>query len=208
MKFSICVPLLLSLVPLNVTALDGAGSEAHSKPNIVYFLIDDLGFADCGFNGGSDIRTPNIDKLAKDGAILKSFYVQPVCSPTRAPIEQTLQPDGLDIWPVLTQNAKSPHDAILLVGNKPGVAAIRMGDWKLLVSPSDKDAEEQTVAEANSERMELYNLLKDIAETKNLVDTEPGKVMDMRMRLDAMLENAVAPGDTVRNKKQNSKNQK
>ena len=57
---------------------------AADKPNIVYFLIDDLGYADCGFNGGQDIRTPNIDQLAKEGAILKSYYVQPVCSPTRS----------------------------------------------------------------------------------------------------------------------------
>ena len=42
-----------------------------------------------------------------------------------AHLEQKLPPDGLDIWPVLTQNAKSPHDAILLMGNKPGVSAIR-----------------------------------------------------------------------------------
>ena len=113
MKYSIYVPLLLSLVSVHATSLDGAEIDVPSKPNIVYFLIDDLGFADCGFNGGFDIRTPNIDKLAKDGAILKSFYVQPVCSPTLiqlagACIEQTLQSDGLDIWPVLTQNAKSP----------------------------------------------------------------------------------------------------
>ena len=62
----------------------GTGTRAESKPNIVYLLVDDLGYADCGFNGGTDIRTPNIDKLAKQGAVLKSLYAQPVCSPTRA----------------------------------------------------------------------------------------------------------------------------
>jgi hypothetical protein len=57
--------------------------EQAKKPNIIFFLIDDLGYTDVGFNGG-DIKTPNIDKLAKSGANLSSFYVQPVCSPTRA----------------------------------------------------------------------------------------------------------------------------
>ncbi|MEQ1748011.1 MAG: hypothetical protein ABL974_01205 [Prosthecobacter sp.] len=52
---------------------------------MVYFLADDLGCADCGFNGGKDIRSSNIDKLAKEGAVLKSYYVQPVCSPTALP---------------------------------------------------------------------------------------------------------------------------
>ncbi len=54
------------------------------QPNIVFFLVDDLGYADCGFNGGKDIKTPNIDRLANSGAILDAHYVQPVCSPTRS----------------------------------------------------------------------------------------------------------------------------
>src|SRR6185503_9196283 len=61
-----------------------AHAEAgDKKPNILFLLIDDLGYTDVGFNGG-DIKTPNIDKLAKSGAKLSAFYVQPVCSPTRA----------------------------------------------------------------------------------------------------------------------------
>ena len=59
-------------------------AAAAPRPNVVFFLIDDLGFADCGFNGGTDIKTPNIDKLAAQGAILENHYVQPVCSPTRS----------------------------------------------------------------------------------------------------------------------------
>ncbi|WP_395742287.1 sulfatase-like hydrolase/transferase [Prosthecobacter sp.] len=57
---------------------------AEQRPNIVFLLIDDLGYADCGFNGGKEIHTPNIDKLAAGGTVLESLYVQPVCSPTRA----------------------------------------------------------------------------------------------------------------------------
>ncbi|MCS6866486.1 MAG: arylsulfatase [Gemmataceae bacterium] len=58
--------------------------RAQDKPNIVFFLADDLGREDCGFMGGRDIRTPHIDKLAAAGAILDAFYVQPLCTPTRA----------------------------------------------------------------------------------------------------------------------------
>ena len=61
-----------------------ADTQPGAKPNIIFLLIDALGFADCGFNGGKDIRTPNIDRLAHGGAILDSLYVQPVCPPTRA----------------------------------------------------------------------------------------------------------------------------
>jgi arylsulfatase A-like enzyme len=54
------------------------------KPNIVFILADDLGRDDCGFMGGKQIQTPHLDKLAAAGAKLDAFYVQPVCSPTRA----------------------------------------------------------------------------------------------------------------------------
>ena len=60
-----------------------ASFAAASPPNIVFFLADDLGSADVGYRGG-EIKTPAIDKLAKAGAQLDAFYVQPVCSPTRA----------------------------------------------------------------------------------------------------------------------------
>src|SRR5262245_46818311 len=57
--------------------------DAAPRPNIIYFLIDDLGYTDVGFHG-SQIKTPHIDALASGGARLEAFYVQPVCSPTRA----------------------------------------------------------------------------------------------------------------------------
>lgn len=56
----------------------------QTKPNIVYILADDLGYADVGFTGGTDIKTPQLDALAAAGARLTQFYAQPVCSPTRA----------------------------------------------------------------------------------------------------------------------------
>ncbi|HUQ71175.1 MAG TPA: arylsulfatase [Planctomycetaceae bacterium] len=69
------------LCGLALTAV--AHAAEPSKPNIVFFLIDDLGNTDVGYHG-AEIQTPNIDRLANAGAKLESFYVQPVCSPTRA----------------------------------------------------------------------------------------------------------------------------
>ncbi len=78
--------LLALLVCVLATTSVGAAhaSVQPTQPNIVFFLIDDLGYADPGFNGGKVIKTPRIDQLAESGAILTSHYVQPVCSPTRA----------------------------------------------------------------------------------------------------------------------------
>lgn len=59
-----------------------APAEAK-KPNIVHIVADDLGWKDVGFNGCADIRTPNLDQLAAEGAKFTQFYVQPMCTPTR-----------------------------------------------------------------------------------------------------------------------------
>jgi len=61
-------------------------AQANTKPNIVHIVADDLGWKDVGFNGCTDIKTPNIDALATGGAKLTQFYVQPMCTPTRAAI--------------------------------------------------------------------------------------------------------------------------
>jgi len=61
-----------------------AGQAAPAKPHILHIVADDLGWRDVGFNGCTDIKTPNLDKLAAEGAKLSQFYVQPMCTPTRA----------------------------------------------------------------------------------------------------------------------------
>jgi arylsulfatase A-like enzyme len=63
----------------------GAGPvEPSKKPNVVIILADDQGWGDLSVNGNTNLKTPNIDSLAKDGAKFDRFFVQPVCSPTRA----------------------------------------------------------------------------------------------------------------------------
>lgn len=66
----------------NAASGESRTGPAGSKPNIIVILPDDLGWSDIGYNG-SDIKTPNIDKLAKSGVILKQHYVMPTCTPTR-----------------------------------------------------------------------------------------------------------------------------
>jgi arylsulfatase I/J len=68
---------------LATAAMSGAARAATARPNILYILVDDLGWKDVGYHG-SDIKTPNIDKLAETGAKLEEFYVQPMCTPSRA----------------------------------------------------------------------------------------------------------------------------
>ncbi len=79
-KLKVLACCLLASLSLQAASL----AAETTKPNIVVILADDLGFADVGFNGGKEIKTPNIDKLAAAGARLDQFYVQSLCSPTRA----------------------------------------------------------------------------------------------------------------------------
>lgn len=72
------------LVAIALLLIAVSPGHASDKPNIVYIVADDLGWKDVGFHGASDIKTPSIDKLAAGGAQLEQFYVQPMCTPTRA----------------------------------------------------------------------------------------------------------------------------
>ena len=58
-------------------------SQEMERPHIVVIMADDLGWNDVGYHG-SEIKTPHLDRLAKDGRELTRFYVNSVCSPTRA----------------------------------------------------------------------------------------------------------------------------
>lgn len=72
-----------SLGLLSLLAVSTATTQPSAKPNIVLILVDDLGYSDIGAYG-SEIQTPNIDKLAYGGLRLKEFYNNSICAPTRA----------------------------------------------------------------------------------------------------------------------------
>src|SRR4051812_3641709 len=75
--------LLTLLLPSPRTA---APEPARGRrPNVVLFLVDDMGWADLGCYGSKDIKTPHVDGLAREGTRLTHFYSNgPVCTPTRA----------------------------------------------------------------------------------------------------------------------------
>jgi arylsulfatase A len=72
---------------LVVVSLDAQrpNTEAAARPNVVLIIADDLGYGDLGSYGASDVRTPNLDKLAREGVRLTDAYANgAVCTPTRA----------------------------------------------------------------------------------------------------------------------------
>ncbi|HEX3872144.1 MAG TPA: arylsulfatase [Pirellulales bacterium] len=74
----LCCSVLLITVP---SAVHAAPAQ---RPNIVIFLSDDMGWGQPGFQGGKDVATPNLDRIAREGVRLTQFYACSVCSPTRA----------------------------------------------------------------------------------------------------------------------------
>lgn len=59
-------------------------ATAQARPNIVLILADDQGWGDLSINGNTNVRTPNIDRIGREGAQFSRFYVSPLCAPTRA----------------------------------------------------------------------------------------------------------------------------
>ncbi|HAV61915.1 MAG TPA: N-acetylgalactosamine 6-sulfate sulfatase (GALNS) [Verrucomicrobiales bacterium] len=106
--------LLFALVG---TVMLGSGAafpaDSSRKPNFVFILVDDMGWADIGANGSSFYRTPNIDSLAKDGIRFTDAYAAcPVCSPTRAAIMTGKYPARLHLTDWLPGRGDRPDQKL------------------------------------------------------------------------------------------------
>jgi N-acetylgalactosamine-6-sulfatase len=87
----------------------GAETTTPSKPNIVFILVDDLGWGDLGCYGNLDIATPNLDRLADEGMLFEQFYVNAsLCSPSRAAMITGRFPatNGIHYWMAPTHNRR------------------------------------------------------------------------------------------------------
>ena len=113
-----------------------AGEPA--KPNIIVIIADDLGWKDVGWHG-SEIRTPNLDKLAKSGVRLERHYVYPTCSPTRAGIFTGRNPSRFNIHaPIAGKSEQAlPSDTLTIARllQMRGYFTGLIGKWHLGLRP-------------------------------------------------------------------------
>jgi arylsulfatase A len=102
------LPFLIVLLMAMASALPAA---ERPKPNFIFINIDDLGYADIGPYGSTLNRTPNLDRMAKEGRRLTSFYAAPLCSPSRAALMTGCYPKRV-----------LPIHGVLFPGNDIGLA--------------------------------------------------------------------------------------
>ena len=84
LRFAPSVLVVLACAAPAAAQTPAAVQAAPSRPNVILIITDDVGYGDIGSYGAPDIKTPNIDSLAKNGTRLTDFYAAPNCSPTRA----------------------------------------------------------------------------------------------------------------------------
>ena len=77
-----CVLFFFCLIHV-VLAKNTLYSKPNKPPHVIFILADDYGYNDVGYHG-SEIKTPNIDRLSGNGVRLENYYVQPICTPTRS----------------------------------------------------------------------------------------------------------------------------
>lgn len=116
--------------------------SAQDRPNILFILVDDLGWNDVSYNGSRVYETPHVDRLAEQGMVLTDFYsAGPVCSPTRASILTGKAPArlGLTTWlytperdpPFVTHHLPLEEFTIAEALSEAGYATGYFGKWHL-----------------------------------------------------------------------------
>jgi len=167
------------------------------KPNIIIILTDDQGYADVGFNGNKDIRTPGIDRLARNGVVFKEGYVSyAVCGPSRAGLITGRYQDrfGFSRNPLLAPNDSTmglplSEETMADALKKAGYATGAIGKWHLgaheSLHPNKRGFDEFFGFLSGGHQYFPENLtLKDLSEVKAQFDGYRTKLLRNHTRIE------------------------
>ena len=108
-------------------------AEAAEKPNFIFILADDMGYGDLGPFGSTRNRTPHLDRMAREGMKLSSFYAAPVCTPSRAQILSGCYAKRVSLPNVLMPRSElglsTNEHTIAMLLKSLGYATIAIGKW-------------------------------------------------------------------------------
>jgi len=142
MKLQLLVILLFSLLLSSckneASAPNSRTDEpAEKKPNIVLIVADDQGWGDLSSTGNTNLSTPNIDALAENGVSFENFYVQPVCSPTRAELLTGRHFPRLDVFDTSAggERINLGETTIAEILKKAGYSTAAYGKWHSGMQP-------------------------------------------------------------------------
>lgn len=133
---SLCCVLLLGLVSSELVLVRPAAANDRStttRPNIVFILMDDARWDDLACTGQPFIKTPNIDRIAREGALFKNaFATTPLCSPSRACFLTGLNAHAHGVTDNTNHDALSHRlDTFLLRLNQAGYETAFFGKWHM-----------------------------------------------------------------------------
>ena len=128
--------LLACLLVLIAGCSTTKSTQPSNSPNIIFIYMDDMGWADVGFNGGTHVSTPRLDQMAREGLVLTDFYVaQPVCSASRSALLTGCYPNRIGITGALNPHATTGihEDEVTLAElcKSKGYATAIFGKWHL-----------------------------------------------------------------------------
>lgn len=122
---------LLQLLFIVLLVMSSCKSQ-DQKPNIILIMTDDQGWFDVGFNGNTDIKTPNLDQLAANGVIFDRFYTaSAVCSPTRASVITGRNPLRMNIPDANSGHMLAEEITLPEILKEQGYATGHFGKWHL-----------------------------------------------------------------------------
>jgi hypothetical protein len=178
---------------------------AKDKPNIILFLVDDMGWTDCGAYGSQYYETPNVDQFAAQSMLFTDAYAHPLCSPSRASIMTGQEETRHGIMSAHGHQEPDPPGPQVFQENPPATQPFLLPKSRQYLDPETVTLAEGhpspkhrvgnitdgpdkipagTTSDAIINNIDLYHLKDDLGETNNLAKQMPGKVAELGKLID------------------------